>query len=233
MPRPSKSRATDLMADPSLLLTEAGLTWVQDPAVRRRIVIPATFARWLTGETELDPTFLAAPADIQAVPDRRGQIAEYLGDFRVFPYRAARLTVDSHVAVLRTLLGGEIPLGELRADEWAYLQSNSVLGSFTRAALDAFRDAGSVILEMGREAGWFLVEEVIPKEHLAEYTTRQAVATGAIKWVVIGGAHAGGGTVGGVVGTAVGGPIGAWIGGLAGSLGAGTRTKASLLAIDP
>jgi hypothetical protein len=113
----------------------------------------------LTGETDLDATFLAAPMDIEALPDRRGQIAEYLGGLRgLFTQRCSACCGEPCDRTPRAL-GERGPLGELRADEWAYLQSNSILATFTRAALDAFRDAGSVILEMGRDVGWFLVKE--------------------------------------------------------------------------
>jgi hypothetical protein len=65
-----------------------------------------------------------------------------------------------------TLVLERSPVGDLYADEWAFLQTHSVMLSKLRRPLDAFRDAGAVIVEFGRKTGAKLLEQVIPKEHL-------------------------------------------------------------------
>jgi hypothetical protein len=113
------------------------------------------------------------------------------------------------------------------------LQTQSAMLSKLRHPVEAFRDAGAFIVEVGRKTGVRLIEQVIPKEHLPEGLGNRVLAKAAAKWLVIGGAAVGGGTVGGIAGTLIGGPAGGFIGGKAAGFGAGKVTSAAVLAIDP
>jgi hypothetical protein len=223
------------MVDPSLLLSEEGLAWLEeDENVPSGIIIPAVFAEWLGGQRDLDIGALVSPDDLELAYDRRSRLVEVLGDFTAFSYRDERLSDRSAQAVLEALLLQNADgLGELRADEWAFLQSHSVLASKLRGPHDAFRDAGATIVEFGRKVGRKLIGKVIPAERIPPVLTPGVIAKATIKWIVVGGAGVGGGTLGGVIGTVAGGPTGAFIGSKALGTLAGALTTAACLVIDP
>jgi hypothetical protein len=223
-----------LMTDPSFLLSASGFTWVQDQAVRRSIAVPAAFGEWLTGQRDLDIEPLIAPDDLEAVGDRRPRLVETLADFTLFSYADAGSQLPREVqTVLRNLLESEDGLGRLYADEWAFLQSQSNLLSKIRHPIDAFRDAGAAVVEVGRRTRDVLVTKVIKPEHVPPVLTPGLVGKVAAKWLIVGGAAVGGGTLGGVLGTLAGGPVGGVLGGKAGGWGAGALSGAAVLAIDP
>jgi hypothetical protein len=116
---------------------------------------------------------------------------------------------------------------------WAFLQSQSFLVSKLRHPLDAFRDAGSAIVEFGRDVGRNLIGQVIPADRIPPALTPGLISRAAAKWIVVGGATVGGGTLGGVVGTLIGGPAGAGLIGKTGGFASGALTKAAVMAIDP
>jgi hypothetical protein len=222
-----------LMVDPSLLLSEEGLAWLdKDESARRSIVIPAVFAEWLSGERELEIESLVAPEDLESVSERRARLNEILGEVAAFSHHEATLSRQAQ-AVLQSLLDSKDPIGELRADEWAFLQSHSFIASKVRHALDAFRDAGAVIVEFGRKVGRQLIAQVIPADKLPSVLTPKLMAVATIKWIFVGGAQVGGGTLGGVVGTAIGGTPGTILGGAAGRYAGRRVGQAAVMAIDP
>jgi hypothetical protein len=222
-----------LMVDPSLLLSGEGLAWLrEEPLARRGVIVPATFRRWLVDEVDLDLTRIVAPDDAEQLTERHDLLRELLGDFPDFSHRERRLQRGAE-DVRRALLSGSDPNRELWADEWVFLQSHSVLVAKLRSALDAFRDAGGAILEVGRREGMELIRNVIRPEHIPPALTPQLIARATAKWVVVGGAGIGGGTLGGLLGTSVGGPVGGVIGAGAGRLMGRKAAGAAVLAIDP
>jgi hypothetical protein len=154
-----------LMVDPSLLFSETALAWLQeDPTAQDGIIVPAVFMEWLRGERSLLPSSVIAGEDLEVFDQRRERLLSVLSDVPTFSYHEVRLE-DEADAVLRDLFASAREprdLTELRADEWAFLQSQSFLVSKLRHPLEAFRDAGSVILEVGRWAEKYLIGEVIP-----------------------------------------------------------------------
>ncbi len=107
------------------------------------------------------------------------------------------------------------------------MQTHSFLVSKLRRPLDAFRDAGSVILEFGQRMEDYLIRQVIPADAVPSVFTPGFRAKVGAKWIVVGGATIGGGTRGGVLGGLGG------LGGLVGSFVSGTLAKAAVVAIDP
>ena len=224
------------MVDPSILFSEEGIAWLQeDRTARDGIVVPATVMRWLRGEIDLNRRWFIAQEDLEMIDQRREQLLNVLDGVSTFSYQAVDLSPD-HDAVLRNLLEaheGPFASNGIHADEWAFLQSHSFLISKLRNPLDAFRDAGSVTVEFGRKVGRQLVLKVIKAEHVPPVLTPTLMAKATVKWIVIGGAAVGGGTLAGVVGTAIGGPAGGFYGGKAGGVAAGAIINAAVLAIDP
>jgi len=221
------------MVDPSLLLSDDGLSWLEeDGSARVSIIIPATFAEWLAGTVEIDRSVLFSPEDIEFYADRRARLDAVLSGVPSFSHREVSLAPRSVESVRRTLVDAGDRVAILHADEWAFLQSHSMMLSKLRRPLDTFRDAGAVIVEFGRKTGSRLLEAVIPKENLPEAVTAKVRARAVAKFVVVGGATVGGGTLAGVAGTALAGPAGPWIGQLAG-FAMGQVSRAAVLAIDP
>jgi hypothetical protein len=224
-----------VMADPSLMLSGSGLDWLErDATARATLVVPRTFVDWLTDPVAGSqlPSMLS-PDDVGQLADNRSRLESMMRGVPTFSHEEVTLTpAHEEIRAILLLEGG--PLADLHADEWAFLQSQSTLLSKLRRPVDAFRDAGAIIVEVGRKTGIRLVERVIPKESLPETFTRGVLAKAAAKWIVLGGATVGGGTLGGVVGTAFAGPaVGGLIGAKAGGFAAGAATNAALLAIDP
>ena len=223
-----------VMADPSLMMSSDGLAWLeQDPAARAALVIPRTFADWMAGAAEFPVSALAAADDVASFAANRPRLEAMMRGVATFSHSEVTLA-PAHEEVRAMLLMDGGPLSDLDADEWAFLQSQSALLSKLRRPADAFRDAGAFIVEVGRKTGVRLVERVIPKESLPEAFTRSILAKAAAKWILLGGAAVGGGTLGAVVGTAIGGPgAGTLLGGKLGGFGTGAAANAALLAIDP
>jgi hypothetical protein len=223
-----------LMVDPSFLLAEDGLVWLEEEADGVQIVVPATMVALLRGEFDLDPAVVLASEDVEGFLDRRERALALVERIDAFGQRQSPpLRPPPLEEVRRTLLASESPVGELRAEEWVFLQTNSVIVSKLRHPVESFRDAGAVIVEYGRKAGHKLLTQVIPEDHIPAHVTNGLLAKAAGKWILVGGAQAGGGTLGGLLGHAVGGPIVARVGHRLGSQGAKRLATAAFLAIDP
>jgi hypothetical protein len=227
------------MVDPSLLLSEEGSAWLLgDPTARSHVVVARTAMRWLQGEVDVNPAQLLSLEDSQAYDERRGQLLPLLSNVPTFSYAPVAPQLDpEHSAVLSNLLRdaptSELAVNRIYADEWAFLQSQSMLISKLRRPLDAFREAGSAVVEFGRDVGWKLVQRVIPEQHLPSSLTGKLIVRATVKWIVVGGAAIGGGTLGAMVGTAVGGPVGGMVGKKAAGVLAEEGARAAVLAIDP
>jgi hypothetical protein len=222
-----------VMLDPSFLFASDGLTWLaEQPGARDSAVVPATLSAWLRGEVDIDPAAVLADDDLEAYGQQRDRLIGVLDGLPTFSHEEVGLP-DALDQVRFGLLDLDAAVGQMRADEWAFLQSSSTLMSKVRHPLEAFRDAGAVIVEVGRRAGRQLLSRVIPKEHLPAALDAGVLARAAGKWIVLGGATIGGGTLGGLAGTAIAGPAGAWVGGKAGGFAAGAAANAVVLAIDP
>jgi hypothetical protein len=223
-----------ILVDPSFLCSGHGLEWLEGDAELRAVAVaPQTFIELLRNTDDFEVRSLLHPEDAELFSDRRARIEAVLGEIRGFSHREVVVSPRSVEEVRLALVLERTALGDLHADEWAFLQTHSVMFSKLRRPLDAFRDAGAVIVEFGRKAGARLLEQVIPKEHLPPAVTKKLIATAAVKWIVLGGAGVGGGTLGAVAGTSIGGPIGGLIGSKAIGLAAGSATRAAVLAVDP
>jgi hypothetical protein len=228
------------MVDPSLLLSDDGLNWLsQDPELSQSIVVSQVVADWMADTRQVDASDvlsaeeMLSPDDIPGFEALRTRAFDFVTGLPTFSHRGVPLDHPSHEAVRSALVSLQSPLAELHADEWVFLQTQSTLLSKVRRPVDAFRDAGAVVVEVGRKAAVQLVRHVIAKDHLPEALTRKIVSRAAAKWIVLGGATVGGGTLGGVAGTAIGGPIGAALVAKVGGFAAGNAARAALLAIDP
>jgi hypothetical protein len=90
-----------------------------------------------------------------------------------------------------------------------------------------------VVLETSREFGIELLGEVIPMQDYPDGVDADLIGRGVVKWLVVGGATIGGGTLGGLVGGALGGPIGSFLGEQILEHLAEAGAKRVVVAIDP
>lgn len=220
-----------VMLDPSFLVSSTGVEWLSDPRLRQSLIVPRSVGPWLRGDVDLPDELLIAPDDAESFSDRRGTLVDALEGVPTFSTRDADLSRSARSVL--DALGREGEVGEIRSEEWAFLFTHSTLLSKIRQPLDAFLDAGAVILEVGSKVGRKFLEEVIPKERIDEEIGAKLIGLGAAKWVVVGAATAGGGTLGGLLGAVVGGPAGGFLGNLAGGIGGEKAASAALLAVDP
>ncbi|HEX5713234.1 MAG TPA: hypothetical protein VFX85_07975 [Solirubrobacterales bacterium] len=234
MPDPHAPR---LMADPSLLLSAGGQQILEENAIP--LVVSQTFLDWLGDGREIDAEPFRADDPDAVNPfsfiDRVRELVQ-ANDVPGFSYETALaegLLDDQARLVLDRILARDDPLAQIDADQWAFLNSHSWLGSQARRAFHAFREAGAVVLTAGREIGLELLGEVIPLEDRPEGVNAGLILLGVVKWLVVGGATIGGGALGGIAGTFVGGPVGGWIGEQLGEHGGEALATAAVVAIDP
>jgi hypothetical protein len=129
--------------------------------------------------------------DLATLQSRATDIAELLADVSTFSHTTVSLDDDSE-PIRATILETRGPIGEIVADEWAFLQSNSWLVARTRRVIDRFIRAGASLIYHPRETllrG--LAEEVIPPGHIPAVLTPTFLAKVGVKWVAVGSAHLG------------------------------------------
>jgi hypothetical protein len=223
-----------ILVDPSFLLSAEGFAWFRDyPETLEGIVISEALRDWIVeGKHDFDPSALLAPEDVGFFEERRDDIVNFVGGITTFSHEEADLSGPAEEVRGALLEDPELHGALIYADEWAFLQSHSRMLSKLRHPLKAFRDAGAVIVEIGRKAGRKLLEKVIPAEHLPEHITGRILLRAGAKWIVVAGAGLGGGALGGVIGGALG-PAGAPIGHEIGRRAGTEAASAVCLAIDP
>lgn len=200
----SQSERKRLMLDPSFLFSADAVEWLlDDPDARDGIVVPAAFADWLDGaRSNADVAVFVAQDDREAYWARLGELAEILQEVAVFHDDEATLSPEDD-EVRRALIEGGDTAARILAEEWTFLQSQSWAVSKLRHPLDAFRDAGAGVVEFGRKFRDELISVVVPERGAPDVLTPKFVAKVAAKWVIVGGASAGG-TFLGPVGAAAG-----------------------------
>ena len=188
----SAQNPTRLMLDPSFLFSADAVSWLrEDQGARDGIVIPAAFEDWLYGDARnADISFFVAPDDRDEYWARLGDLRDLLSGVAAFGQENVQLS-DPDEAVRSALLElGGTP-GRILADEWTFLESNSWAVSKLRRPLDAFSDAGSVIVQFGRKSRDNLMTLVVKKEDVPEVLTKKFLAQVSVKWLLLGGAAVG------------------------------------------
>jgi hypothetical protein len=182
-----------LMLDPSFLLSADGIAWFErDESAREGIIIPATVWYWLTsarpdGDAQLLP--LVGRGNRDAYYERSARLAQILEGVQVFRFDSVDLPGPS-ADVMRSLLGRGGIARQVLAEEWAFLQSSSWLLSKVRRPINAFRDAGAIVVEYGAKLRDEMIELVMPHEPIPAILTPELLAKAAAKWLLVGGAGA-------------------------------------------
>ena len=201
-----------LFLDPSFLFSAEGIGWLQeDSRARQEIVVSAAFAQWLHSGLHLDDVLaLVSSEDLDEIEMRRAALSQLLRSSPTFDSHGAELSPEDEEVLLFLREPGGLVAATL-ADEWAFLQSHSWALSKLHLPLDRFRDAGAAVLEYGRKLREEMFDVVIPQRGAPPAVTRTLLAKAAAKWLIVGGAGAGGSLLGpigaGLVGSGVAVPV--------------------------
>jgi hypothetical protein len=225
------------MVDPSMVLSDSWLTWVEEEAnedeIREVVVSQALLAQ--LREVRDRAFFPWLPEDHQedylVYRERALDLIEGR-DIRSFSFDEVDLPDELRAVLVALLETGDRDAGTL-ADEWAFLKSQSWLLSANHVSTDAFRRRGASVVRITHRFTRALAKQVISKEKIPERFTPRFLAKVGAKWVVWGTATTAGGVGGGVGGTLIAGPIGGLAGGSGGAWLVGAGAQAALLEWDP
>jgi hypothetical protein len=225
------------MVDPSMVLSEAWLSWAEEEANEdeiRDVVVSRALLGQLR-EVEDRAFFPWLPEDHQEdyVVYRERALGLIEGrDIRSFSFDQVELPDEFRTVLVALLETGDRDAVTL-ADEWAFLKSQSWLLSATHVSTDAFRRRGASVVRFTHRFTRALAKQVIPKENIPDGFTPRFLAKVGAKWVVWGTATTAGGVGGGMGGTLIAGPIGGLAGGSGGAWVVGAVAQAALLEWDP
>jgi hypothetical protein len=137
---------TGVILDPSVALTQDALAWLEDPELRPSLVISAALWERML-DPEADDEFRAF--DVIRDPDLIRRLRAALESVPRFSYRDVPELPDEARAVRDALLSSDEPLNEVLADEWVFLQTQSLaaLRDGVRRTMEAFVRAGARIYE--------------------------------------------------------------------------------------
>jgi len=178
-----------VLVDPSLLLNEAVLAEFE--SVPNLIAASAEFRRQLS-ENQIGPSSpLLPPGQPYAAEVNRDRVLRFLDldNMSLFSYERANLS-DAESAVTRALQDERELAAAVYADEWAFLQSQSIMFAAVHQPIDAFRRAGSAVIEYGRRFLEEAIDVVVPEKSQGSYSHHRLILGGVVKWVVVGGAMA-------------------------------------------
>lgn len=179
------------MVDPSLLLTEPGVQWLETSEdARAAAVVSYGFAEAVRiGDDDVLLRFVDSD-DAGSISEARERLLYVLDGIDAFTHQQINRLPARSANVRRQLLRSEDD-GEILADEFVYLVTHSWLLAKTRHVLDALRRAGVRIREhtppYGDRLRRELIEQVIPAANIPAELTDEVQARAAIKWVIVGG----------------------------------------------
>jgi hypothetical protein len=186
-----------ILIDPSILLDESALEWL---APAGRLVAVSAFFRERLADRPIEAGSPLLPPHRREISEaHREHLLALLdgGDVQIFSLDEADLRTPRQQAIAERLRGSGEMADLIDADQWAYLQSHSVMYSLVRRPLDAFERAGAVINRFGRRVLDEALHRVIREKHFDQYRPHELFARGAIKWLIIGGGGATAGYIGG------------------------------------
>jgi hypothetical protein len=224
------------MVDPSILLSEAGISWFEDHEDARSEVVVSDAFLGALGEYRESLFFPSLPdGERSAFALRRQRLLDLEQEWDIARFSSVGVELPDGEAnsVLKALLNSDEPDAQILADEWTFLQSQSWMIAAGRAALDAFRRHGALSIEFSGPFSRNLAKRVVPEEHIPARLRGRFLARVGAKWVVWGGTTVGAAVGGALAGGALAGPIGAAVGGGGAGFIVKEVLQARLVAWDP
>jgi hypothetical protein len=188
--------STRFMVDISLLLTDAGATWIEESEYARSAAfVSAAFYEALREPSEAMLLRFADPEQRDFVRLAREVLPSRLEAVEKFSHQSIPRLPGRQEDVRQRLLAVGGLEGEILADEFVYLVSNSWLLAKTRRLIDELKRAGARVVEYVGEHGEPLlrqvIAQVIPEEKLPKELTQEVIAKAGVKWVIVGGTKVG------------------------------------------
>ena len=181
--------------DASILVSDRGVRWLErlSGSEADSFITSAAFRRLLGRPGQLYGMFQASRPQFGGISQdefiqRMRGLEREIDRLPAFDHTGALLDDARAIAVMQELLNLG-PIGEVWADEWAFLNSHSWLVSRSRAVIEAFRDAGAGVIEFRQKALLALLQMSqagggpLPPG-LSPHLTKRIAA----KWIVAGGA---------------------------------------------
>jgi hypothetical protein len=178
-----------LLLDPSFLLSEPGISWLESNQwILEAVVVPKSFYDMLNESAEVAVPFVPA-SEVDALETRRDRVLRLIRDDRVekFGHSDVKLA-QRDLEIQQTLALENKDEGLVLADEWTYLRTHSVMFSRSHKPLDAFRRAGVAVLEYGDRFREQLIRAVVTERKWKKGVpvTPEVIAAASAKWVVLG-----------------------------------------------
>lgn len=147
----SEERTVRIILDPSVLFTDEAVAWLSIPDLRGSLVVSeALRARLEDAQAGEQFQPYANPDPDQIIRVRKALDSN---EIPTFSYGDATQLSAGARDICETLNASDEPLGDVLADEWAFLTSQSlgVIAEQTREALEAFRRAGGYVYEVSAD----------------------------------------------------------------------------------
>lgn len=157
-----EEHSTKVILDPSFLFSDEALDWIQDPEVQPWLVVSAAAVELLGNPRLLNDWREFGPVDL----DRLLTLQQALRPIVRFSYRDHD-DISEENRSIRQALVEDGPLGEVFADEWIFLttQSVGVFAPWGHHTLNRFRNAKALVVDLPREQmlpGLEAIQEHLP-----------------------------------------------------------------------
>lgn len=158
-----------VILDPSIVFSDEALDWIADPELRPWLAVSQALMRRLedaqTGE-EFMPYAHPDPERIDVL--REALRANEIKVFSVYDVIEKGTLSREAREICEHLADGNEPLGDVLADEWAFLttQSLALIRGIARHALPAFGRAGGKVIEITAETMQKVLDAV--REHIPD-----------------------------------------------------------------
>jgi hypothetical protein len=151
-----------VILDTSFLLTEEAMDWITDPELQPWFVVSNALVDRLADPDLIDEW---GQFGVRADADQLRKLVAALEPIERFSHREFEDLSEPAGAIRRALLE-DGPLGEVFADEWVFLTTQSLgVFAFSRRTLDRFIRAGAHVYDVANEAmerGLAAISEHLP-----------------------------------------------------------------------
>jgi hypothetical protein len=188
---------TRVILDPSVLFTDEALEWLRNPELQPFLAVSYSLLQRLDAGEFGDAFAPYAEPSEELAGAVRGAIAE--NSIATYSYERALndpAWPDEARGIVGRLLEENPRFGDVLADEWAFVSSQSiaVIWGKIRDTLEAFAKAGAEVYEQTREEMGQVLDAVrdhIPEPVLNGLKTTSRYAKKVPNWLLLGGAIAG------------------------------------------
>jgi len=222
-----------LFVDPSILMSEAALLWLEeDDNARSQVVVSSAFRDWLIDYPAPLSSVFWTDEDLEFFDAGRDRARSICEQVRTFSSVDVELEDKSDQQIVEGLRANPDRDGAVLADELAFLLAHSWGLTKARAVLAAFGRAGVVVQTYGRRVRDEFIQDARRNNAIPEQIDGRLLARVGAKWLLTSTAGGVGAVLGGAAGSAILGPVGTVGGGAAGGAAGWDITRKVLRALD-